>query len=257
MAWVGYSELSNQLRLKLMAGLLLLLVLMPMAYAVTPVFFDGYAVFPSRGDSQTNILAVIRPDKRTDNKPMWLYIFWDDVPIIRRQMDNMDGTVHTYIWDVVFQPPQNQQYLATGDHTITIWVEDYDGDIKMGVYNFKITEIIPYPEWFEHLSDSTLEALRGPQGVKGDTGSTGPRGSTGPQGETGLWGPQGIQGMQGITGPQGVNGTQGEPGPQGEQGPLGPVGDTTQLSATLLLTNVAISLVAVAISIYTFRKFKA
>ncbi len=248
--------MSNQVRLKLMCGLLVLFIMVPMAYAVTPVFFDGYAVFPSSGDSKTSILAVVRPDKRTDNKPMWLYIFWDDVPLIQRQVDWMDGTTHTYIWDVVFQPPQDQQYIATGDHKITIWVENFDGEIQMGVYNFRITEIIPHPEWFDQLSDSALEALRGPEGVKGDTGSTGPRGSTGPQGDTGTWGPQGIQGVQGITGPQGVNGTQGEPGPQGEQGPLGPAGDTTQLSATLLLTNVAISLVAFAFSFYVYRKFK-
>lgn len=246
--------MSNQLRLKLMCGLLVLFIMVPMAYAVTPVFFDGYAVFPSSGDSKTNILAVVRPDKRTDNKPMWLYIFWDDVPLIQRQVDWMDGTTHTYIWDVVFQPPQDQQYIATGDHKITIWVEDFDGDIQMGVYNFRITEIIPDPEWFDQLSDSALEALRGPQGVKGDTGSTGPRGIQGVQGDVGLWGPQGIQGVQGNIGSQGENGTQGEPGPQGEQGPTGSPGDTTQLSATLLLTNVAISLIAVAISIYVFRK---
>ena len=245
--------MSNQVRMKLMCGLLVLLVLVPMAYAVSPVFFDGYAVFPSKGDSQTNILAIIRPDKPTDNSNMWIYIFWDDVPIIKRLLDVKVGTVHTYIWDVTFQPPQNQEYLAMGDHRITIWVEDNDGDIKMGVYNFQITEIIPCPEWFEELSDAALEALRGPQGVKGDTGATGPQGVQGVQGVQGERGLQGIDGVQGAVGSKGVS-IQGKPGPQGEQGPIGPVGDTTQLSATLLLTNIAISLVATAISVYTYRK---
>jgi len=216
------------------------------------VFFDGYAVFPSKGDSQTSILAVVRPDKPTDNSPMWLYLFWDDVPIIKRLLDVKVGTVHTYIWDVSFQPPQDPQYLATGDHKITIWVEDYDGDIKMGVYNFQITEIIPYPEWFEQLSDAALEALRGPQGVKGDKGNAGPVGPTGIQGVTGPQGTQGLQGRQGEKGIQGIPGPKGELGSQGERGPPGPQGEAAQLSKITIFGTIGISILSLAASIYGF-----
>jgi len=238
-------------------GLLLFLVLclIPTALASSPVFFDGYAVFPSKGDSQTNILAVVRPDKPTDNSPMWLYIFWDDVPIIKRLLDVKVGTIHTYIWDVTFQPPQKQEYLAKGDHRITIWVEDNDGDIKMGVYNFQITEIIPCPEWFEELSDAALEALRGPQGVKGDKGNAGPVGPTGSQGTAGPQGdigPQGKQGEKGTQGSPGPQGAQGVPGSQGARGPPGPRGEAAELSKITIFGTIGISLASLSVSIYGF-----
>ena len=237
-----------------MCGLLVLLVMVPMAYADSPVFFEGFALYPSHGTSQTNILAMIRPNKPASGS-LWLYVFYDGWPIITRLMDPIVDKAHTYMWDIFIQPPQEPFYCKKGPHTVTCRIEDDDGNVEYGIYTFTIDETIPVASWFDDPPQEFIDLITGPAGPKGDTGATGPQGIQGVQGIQGDRGLQGIDGVQGEVGSKGV-GIQGKPGPQGEQGPIGPAGDTTQLSATLLLTNIAISLVATAISVYTYRKVR-
>jgi hypothetical protein len=96
--------------------------------------------------------------------------------------------------------------------------DTHPGDILVGVSNNGSNST-------GHWTDpSTLDSLRGPQGVKGDTGSQGPRGFTGAQGIQGFTGLQGMNGADGAVGPQGdlgidgVNGIDGATGPQGDPG---------------------------------------
>jgi len=220
--------------MKLMFGLLVLLIMVPMTYAASPVFFEGFALYPSHGTSQTNILAMVRPDKPASG-PLWLYIFWDDMPIITRLMDPIVDKTHTYMWDIIIHPPQDPFYCKKGTHQITCRVEDEDGNVKYGVYVFKIDDTIPVASWFDDLPQEFIDQITGPAGPKGNTGATGPEGDRGSRGLTGSQGPIGPQGEAGEVGIAGEDGSDGLQGPKGDAGPLGPqgiAGETGPLGAT-------------------------
>jgi len=89
------------------------------------------------------------------------------------------------------------------------------GDILVGVESHGKDTI-------GHWTDpSTLDSLRGPQGVKGDTGAQGIQGFTGLQGMNGAdgaVGPQGDPGIDGVNGIDGATGPQGDPGVDGSNG---------------------------------------
>ncbi len=206
---------------------------------------------PWSGDSQTDILAIIRPEKRTDNTAMHLYIFWNHLPIVTRLCDTVIDKKHTYMWDVTFNPPQDLQYLKKGSNTLVFWLEDVDGKIQTYTCIFTVTDRIPDVSWFNDLPQAYIDKITGPAGEKGDTGLPGP---TGPQGETGKEGPKGPTGSQGESGdvgpqgeigpigPAGIQGELGGPGPQGEKGEVGNLNIFIS-GATLLMSIAALVIV--------------
>jgi hypothetical protein len=83
------------------------------------------------------------------------------------------------------------------------------------LFNGKIREHVDGRKWEYNSSkgawrikqtNTSVESMRGDQGLTGSTGSTG---SQGPIGSVGPSGPSGSQGVQGITGPQGPTGATG------------------------------------------------
>jgi len=236
-----YKKLTQ---LILVVGICTIIIIpyLGITHGSSPVFFDGYAVYPSHGTSKTTILGMVRPEKRTDNTPLWLYIFWDDLPIRQRVMDTLDGTIHTYMWDVIFTPPQDSSYCKKGTHMITFWVEDKDANIQLGVYTFTIDDTIPDVSWFDDLPQVFIDQITGPVGPQGVSGPQGPAGTDGtagvqgPIGPTGPQGPQGTMGPNGAPGERGYNGTQGISGEDGVDGKNAPV---VLLYAALILSAIS------------------
>lgn len=212
---------------------------------------------PWSGDSQTDILAIIRAEIRTDNTAMHLYVFWEGLPIVTRLSDTVINKQHTYRWDVVFTPPQDPRYLKKGSNLINFWLEDADGVILKYSCIFTITDRIPQPSWLDDLTQKELDAIKGaegptgevgppgPQGPEGELGPGGPVGPTGPVG-SGVPGPQGAIGPRGLVGPQGA----GVPGPQGERGPAG------KFNVVFSIVTIVIAMLAIFIAFISDRKMK-
>ena len=213
---------------------------------------------PWSGDSQTDILAIIRAEKRTDNTPMYLYIFFNDLAIRTRLPDTVIDKRHTYMWDVTFNPPDDPRYVKEGPNQILFWIEDIDGNIQSYPCVFTITDRIPQPSWLDDLTQEEIDEITGPEGPPGEAGPRGPRGPEGevgpqgpvdppgPEGPLGAPGPQGDVGPRGIVGPQGA----GEPGPQGDRGPAG------SFNIIFTIVTVAISVVAMFIALSSNRRMK-
>lgn len=193
-----------------------------------PVYADPLlkTLAPWSGDSQTEILAIIRVEKRTDNTPMYLYVFFNDLAIITRLSDTVINKQHTYMWDVVFTPPQDPRYLKKGSNDIEFWIEDVDGKILTYPCVFTITDRVPQPSWLDELTQEQIDEITGPEGEKGDVGPPGPGGPEGEEGPEGPEGPPGPQGVWGAPGPEGPVGPVGPKGPKGAgiPGPQGEVG---------------------------------
>jgi len=241
-----------KMKKRIKIGLVVLIIslcLLPSVYA--DPFLKTLA--PWSGDSKTEILAIIRPEKRTDNTPMYLYIFWEGLPIVTRLCDTVVSQKHTYMWDVKFSPPQDAQYLKKGSNKLVFWVEDIDGKIQTYPCIFTITDRIPQPSWFDDLTPKELEKLRGPEGEKGDTGIPGPIGPKGDQGEQGDEGPRGATGPYGDEGDTGLQGEIGPIGPVGskglvgEQGPMGDKGDAGSLNIVFTVGSFLMSTIALVI----------
>ena len=106
----------------------------------------------------------------------------------------------------------------------------------------------------------------GPAGPPGREGQAGPAGPPGPVGPTGRDGPQGppgqdgtpgLQGENGETGPPGEPGAPGSEGLRGPAGPAGPEGPPGQPGSTLLpiiISALAVGLVAARFAWEHFRK---
>ena len=243
--------------MKLKAGLALLIVslsLLPPVGAV-PILKK---LAPYSGDSQTDILAMIRVEKRTDNTPMYLYVFWEDLAIITRLSDTVIDKQHTYMWDVTFNPPQDPQYLKKGSNVLAFWVEDIDGNMLNCACTFTITDRIPQPSWLDDLSQSELDSIKGPEGPPGEAGPQGPRGPGGEVGPLGPVGPPGPEGPLGAMGPQGEIGPRGLVGPQGagDPGPQGEVGPAGSFNIMFAVVTVAIAIVAIFIALRSDRNMK-
>jgi len=243
--------------MRLKTGLVILIISLSLLPSVgAEPFLKTLA--PWSGDSLTDILAIIRAEKRTDNTPIYLYVFWEDLAIITRLSDTVIDKQHTYMWDVTFNPPDDPRYLRDGSNSILFWLEDVDGNIQSYPCVFTITDMIPQPSWLDDLSQEELDLIRGPEGPPGEAGPPGPEGpqgevgpigpvgSPGPQGSLGSLGPQGEVGPRGIVGPQGA----GEPGPQGERGPAG------SFNIIFAIVTVAISMVAIFIALSSNRRMK-
>jgi len=242
--------------MKLKAGLVFLIISLSLLPSVgaDPILKK---LAPWSGDSQTDILAIIRAEKRTDNTPMYLYVFWEDLAIITRLSDTVIDKKHTYMWDVTFTPPQDPRYLEKGSNQIVFWIEDIDGIIQSYPCVFTITDRIPQPSWLDDLTQKEIDEITGPEGPPGEAGPPGPEGpegEPGPQGPVGPPGPvgSGAPGPQGETGPRGIVGPQGA----GEQGPQGEIGPAGSFNTIFSIVTVVIAIVAIFIALRSNRNMK-
>ena len=242
--------------MKLKTGLVFLIISLSL---IPPVGADPILkrLAPWSGDSLTDILAIIRVEKRTDNTPMYLYVFFNDLAIITRLSDTVIDKQHTYMWDVTFSPPEDPRYLKEGSNHIVFWLEDIDGNIQSYQCVFTITDRVPQPSWLDDLTQAELDEITGPEGPPGEVGPPGPQGpggELGPQGPVGPPGPvgSGAPGPQGETGPRGIVGPQGA----GDQGPQGEVGPAGSFNVIFSIVTVAIAIVAIFIALRSDRKMK-
>lgn len=184
--------------------LLFLFSLVPTASALDA----SYEVMPHKGPSDQQILIWVRTDPLIDTNHYWVYVFWDNIPIITRQPDiTLKSGSHEHRWDIKITPPQGHNHPE--DHKIEIWIEGTGGDKKVLKYQYTVTDGAPPTKWIQQFLDTHpeyLAAITGPQGPPGQTGAQGPQGEPGPRGQ---------KGDPGATGPQGQTGTQGPKGPQG------------------------------------------
>lgn len=243
--------------MKLKAGLVFLIISLSLLPSVRadPILKK---LAPWSGDSQTDILAIIRAEKRTDNTAMHLYVFFNDFAIITRLSDTVIDKKHTYMWDVTFNPPDDPRYLKDGSNQILFWIEDIDGKILSYPCIFTITDRIPQPSWLDDLTQKQIDDITGPEGPPGEVGPPGPQGPEGEVGPLGPVGPPGSQGPLGALGPQGEIGPRGIVGPQGagEQGPHGEIGPAGSLNIIFCLIVIAISIVAMFIALSSNRRMK-
>jgi len=165
-----------------------------------------YSIMPGSGTSTQKILVWVRCDPLIEVGGGYLYIFWDDILIIKQVTPTVTGG-HYYGWDTTITPPTTNNYK--GKHTILLWIEYPDGTVKTRTWQYTVTDGLPPVEWWKTLPKEFLDQIRGAKGDKGDTGAQGPAGSPGPRGaqgnlgsvgETGATGPQGVQGVQGVPG---------------------------------------------------------
>ena len=219
------------LSLAFMAFFVVVFTMVPSAQALDA----SYAVMPGSGSSTQPILIWVRVDPLINTEPMYLYVFWNDIPLITRQADiTLKSGSHEHRWDVSIIPPVSQSYL--GKHQIEIWIETASGDKKTLNWQYKITSGLPPVEWWENLPQSLLDEIRGSEGTQGE------QGIQGLEGDPGIAGPVGPQGQPGIPGLRGLNGTQ---GPIGES----PNNFLSTLGAACILTCI----VAIAGAIYLQR----
>ena len=243
--------------MKLKTGLVILIISLSLFPSVgADPFLKTLA--PWSGDSQTDILAIIRAEKRTDNTPMHLYVFFNDLAIITRLSDTVIDKQHTYRWDVTFNPPDDPRYLKEGSNKILFWIEDIDGNIQSYPCVFTITDMVPQPSWIDDLTQEELGLIRGPVGPPGEAGPPGPEGPGGEVGPGGPVGPPGPEGPLGAPGPQGEIGPRGIVGPQGagDEGPRGEVGPAGAFNIMFAVVTVALAIVAIFIALRSDRKMK-
>jgi hypothetical protein len=179
---------------------------------------------PYEGNSDTPIVIFVTTSPMAGNKPWFLYLFWDDVPIKDGLADvKIAAGSYEHRWRFSFYPPKDR--ATKGSHFVQIWVYDHEGTIGKKTFFYNIKSIVPRLEWWEDLPSEFVDSIRGEDGldgVKGDRGEKGdsiigPVGPQGPRGEEGLTGPQGSEGTgsegsPGAMGLSGVQGIQGEPG---------------------------------------------
>ena len=195
---------------KIFIILIFLSILTPTAYAETT-----YDVMPKSGTSTQPILIIIRDTPITNDYKQYVYVFWDAIPVINRQLcvDLKNGE-YEYRWDLSITPPKTAN--SYGKHFIVIWVETEFGLRKTLTYQYKITDGTPttIEAWEQFINENPdfINAITGPKGDTGPIGPQGPRGANGEKGERGSQGTPGIQGNLGLQGVTGQQGTQGEPG---------------------------------------------
>jgi hypothetical protein len=176
-----------------------------------------YDVMPHSGIGTQQILVVVRDTPMTGDYKQYIYIFWDSIPVINRQLCiDLKNGFYEYRWDITFTPPKTANNY--GAHMIYIWVETEYGLRKTLTYQYHITdgEITSAEAWEQFIAANPefIEAIRGPPGPEG------PVGPEGQMGETGSRGPVGPVGVDGLVGPIGLQGPVGPQGPPGENTPI-------------------------------------
>ena len=174
-----------------------------------------YSIMPSKGISTQPILILIRGEPTTSPEPLYLYIYWDGVPLVSREISPKLAKTETYqrIWDKSITIPA--LYNSYGKHSLQIWVENLNGEMDKMNYQYTVTDGVPDVEkWdaFIKANPDLLPYLIGPDGAKGDIGLQGKPGDdglNGDKGDLGDVGDQGPPGIQGIPGPEGPKGSAG------------------------------------------------
>jgi len=226
----------------LIAGMLSLLLASPSCHADKDNL--KIDVFPNKGPSSTQILLLVRVIPQ-DGGIMYLYVFWDGCPLVKRLASPQIGKTTSYrrMWDYSFTIPKGYNYK--GEHTIRIRVENLAGDITNYAFKYKVTEGAPPEDWWDDLPKAFIEKIRGPRGERGPTGPKGEVGSKGPKGE------KGEKGDQGPKGDKGVAGSQGDQGPKGNTGEPGK--DANEI---LVYIGLAFSVISFVMSIVIMRARK-
>lgn len=191
---------------------------------------------PYEGDSNTPIVMFITTTPFTGDKPWYLYVFWDSIPIKDNIADvNMSDGTFEHRWRFSFLPPKTRS--NKGSHSVQVWVYDHQGTIGKSAFYYNIKGVVPQLEWWEDLPADFVSSLIGPQGATGPQGTTGPSGSQGTPGPTGTKGDIGPPGATGEIGQQGATGPpgQGEPGISGVNGTDGIDGLDGKNASVLLL----------------------
>ncbi len=195
---------------KLLVLILVSALLVPVAYA----YETTYNVMPSEGAYADSILIFVRVDPLITDEPMYAWVFWDNIPVINRQISSPHGkTQYQNRWDITITPPI--RHAEEGKHRIEIWLETSTGEIKKLHYTYYIIDgLPPFSVWDEFLEEhpEILVQLVGPKGDTGNTGSTGAKGAKGVSGDSGQDGEPGEIGPQGIIGLSGLKGDTGETG---------------------------------------------
>ena len=193
-------------------------------------FKINISMYPIKGDSQTAIKLFVTAEPLESVGSWSLYVDYVDNTIVSNKPDIRVGKTNIYEhrWIVIFNPPFGKEGKS---YTIRIVILTNTGKIYEYYRSFKIIDTIPELSWFDDLSQSEIEAIRGLEGEKGDQGEIGPQG------------PQGEKGDQGPMGPQGEKGDQGEIGQKGKSYP------SFEFNIGMLL-----SIVAIIISTLAYRK---
>ena len=201
----------------------LLLILVPNASAVT-VKDWGASIYPTSGTTTQSILILIRVNtdtmSPTGTDPLYAYVFYDGVVLVKSQAAPSSGGVYTYKWDITVTVPATAASTSYGGHTISVRLEEADGSATTHNYTYTINSGTPQGEWWKNLPKGYYDYLRGatgavgpagPAGATGATGPQGPQGNTGATGAKGDTGPQGQQGIKGATGSTGAAGSDANP----------------------------------------------
>jgi len=207
-----------------------------------PYLLKSVDIHLRQGTVNTEILIVVRGNPYTTETAWNLYVFYDEKCLIQRYPDIQRGktTTREHRWDVTIKPPPEFPYSTKSSsknkHYIKIRVENEIGQTSEYKSEFKITEFIPPPEYWDLIDPGFKEDITGPEGPQGETGPPGPVGDRGPKGNTGDRGERGLRGNTGETGPKGPQGPPGVPYP-------------------ILTFNIGIvmSLIAFFVSIYTLK----
>ena len=204
----------------------------------------SYDVMPHKGKFDTPILIWIRCDPLYVADTSFIYVFWDNVPIVDQQriVSPVSGSLFKWGWDITIIPPEGYNYK--GDHRIKIWIEQPGGEKKELNYQYTILDGLPEPEWFDTLPVELINDLRGPAGTQGIPGEKGDKGDLGEQG------PQGEAGAKGDAGATGNEGGQGDPGVKGEQGSKGEQSTTGYIVYVALL----VSVISLGLTVNIYRR---
>ena len=222
----------------LLAVLVLLLPLVPVGAAIDAT----YSVMPGKGSSTQEITIMVRGVPLVSEDPMWLYVFWDDVPLVKRQADlAVAGGKREHRWDVTIKPPAGYNYL--GKYDIDIWIEGQDGVFRKLYWQYTVTSGLPPASWWSNLPPDLIAMITGPQGPPG------PQGPAGPAGAAGARGPQGEQGQRGAQGIQGPAGPMGPQGPQGDAAEVLPI-----MAPYLVATALASSIISVVVTMRLIKR---
>lgn len=237
--------MNNQLRKR---TILLLVVTISLSLTLRTVsgeddyLLKSVDIYPKEGTINTEILIVVRGDPFKTDTAWNLYVFYDGKCLIQRYPDITIGKTgtHEHRWDVTIKPPDEFPYstksTSKNKHFVKIMVENELGQTESYKTEFKITEFIAPPSYWDQLDPAFLEEITGPEGPQGDVGPIGTQGDRGPRGNIGERGERGLRGNTGETGPKGPQGPPGVPYP-------------------LLTFNIgiAMSLIAFFVSLYTLK----
>ena len=186
------------MKIKLLPLLIAIAITLPNAQAFTAV----HKISPDEGRYDAEFLIWIRTNPLRETDQMYVYVFWDDVPIIERlKSPAYNKAILEHRWDLTLTPPTG--FNEEGNHDIDIWLESETGEIKIIYDIYTITESIPPVSiWDDFVTEypEVINDLQGPQGVKGTTGAQGPRGREGPIGSEGPIGARGERGPPGVPG---------------------------------------------------------